>query len=96
MDGIKIDRFLFGLHFTFDTPSYCIGDGCKYTVNISKQCKWNDPDDRYEAIVDNVEKINKILDDARCNYVSELKNKPVEIIVEENLFKDFRILTEVL
>lgn len=30
------------------------------------------------------------------NYVSELLGKPVEVTLEDGVFKDFRILTEVL
>lgn len=40
--------------------------------------------------------IEKILNDAKVNYVSELKGKPVEVEIENNRFKSFRILTEVL
>ena len=43
-----------------------------------------------------MEFINDILKAAKANYVSELINKPVEVIIENNAFKDFRILTEVL
>ena len=43
-----------------------------------------------------VDKIYQILQDAKVNYVSQLVNKPVEVVIEKNTFKDFRILTEVL
>ena len=56
---------------------------------------WN-KSKRQEAITKNAEFISKILKDAKCNYVSELKNKPVEVTIERNTFKSFRILTEVL
>ena len=42
------------------------------------------------------EKVYQILKDAKVNYVSELVNKPVEVTIDKNCFKDFRILTEVL
>ena len=70
-------------------------DGGKYTVNISPECKWGEFS-RADAIVKTVEFVNKILKDAKVNYVSELINKPVEVTIENNTFKDFRILTEVL
>ena len=48
------------------------------------------------SIVLVIEYIDRILEDAKVNYVSELLNKPVEVTIENNTFKDFRILTEVL
>ena len=89
--------YMIGLQLTFQFDgNYNCGDGGKYTVNISDECKWNDPYDRDEAIVSNIDRINKILTDAKCNYVSELIGKPIEIVIENHGFKDFRILTEVL
>lgn len=70
-------------------------DGGKYTVNISPECKWKDLK-REETITKSVEEVDRILKDAKVNYVSELVNKPVEVTMENNTFKDFRILTEVL
>ena len=93
--GQDKDRpFLFGLFLTFETPSFGICG--TYATNIDEECKWDYPEQRAEYLVKNIEKINKILEDAKCSYVSELKGKPVEITVDGNLFKDFRILTEVL
>lgn len=43
-----------------------------------------------------VENVFDILDDAGVNYVSQLKNKPVEATFERNLLVSFRILKEVL
>lgn len=57
---------------------------------------WEGPSERQDAIVKTVEEVNKILKDVKVNYVSELVNKPVEVEIEKNIFKDFRILTEVL
>lgn len=51
---------------------------------------------REAAIAKSIEEVNRILEDAKVNYVSELINKPVEVTIENNTFKDFRILTEVL
>lgn len=88
--------FLFGLqlHFQLGDGTF-IGSGCKYTINISKECRWEESE-RKDAIVKKVEEINKLLKDARINYVSELVNKPVEVEIEKDIFENFRILTEVL
>ena len=87
--------FLIGLQLGFSMNGCGVMDGGKYTVNVSKECKWSDRE-RVQAITSSVEKVHEILKAAKCNYVSELVGKPVEIAIENNTFKDFRILTEVL
>lgn len=88
--------FLFGLQLRFKLADGCsIGCGSKYTINISKECRWG-KSERQEAITSSVDQLHKILLDAKVNYVSELINKPVEVTIESNTFKDFRVLTEVL
>lgn len=85
-----------GLQVGFNLADSCsVMDGGQYCVNISKECRWEECE-RRQAITVSVEKIDKILKDAKVNYVSELKNKPVEVEIEKNTFKSFRILTEVL
>jgi hypothetical protein len=98
----KIISAEFGLHkdypfygLTLEFKCTCGNVGCDCTVNISKECRW-EGFERQEAIAKNAEFVSKILKDAKCNYVSELKDKPVEVTVEGNTFKSFRILTEVL
>lgn len=87
--------FLIGLQLGFKLGGCGVMDGGKYTVNISKECRWEESE-RREAITASVEKADQILKDAKCHYVSELLNKPVEVTLENNTFKSFRILTEVL
>lgn len=87
--------FLFGLQLNFSMEYGSIGDGGKYTFNISKECKW-EKHERSEFIVTTIENIADILEKAKVNYVSQLVGKPVEITIDRNCFKDFRILTEVL
>lgn len=87
--------FLIGLQLGFRMNGSAVMDGGRYTVNISPDCKWGILD-REVVITKCVEEVNRILKDAKVNYVSQLVNKPVEITMEDNTFKDFRILTEVL
>lgn len=87
--------FLIGLQLGFRMGGSGVMDGGKYTVNISPECKWKDLN-REETITKYIEEVNRILKDAKVNYVSELLNKPVEVTIEDDRFKDFRILTEVL
>ena len=83
------------LKFTFEGNRH-VGDGGKFTTNMSKGCIWSSAEERRLAIEERTDAIYKLLDDAKVRTVSQLKNKPVEITVEDNMFKDFRILTEVL
>ena len=87
--------FLIGLQIGFRMGGSAVMDGGKYTVNISPECKWKELN-RETTITKSIEEVNRILEDAKVNYVSELLNKPVEVTMENNTFKDFRILTEVL
>lgn len=88
--------FMFGLQITFHLADGCgIGCGGKYTVNVSDSCRW-EKSERQEKITKMIDGLNKLLSEAKVNYVSELVNKPVEVEIEDNCFKNFRILTEVL
>lgn len=82
------------LKFTFDGNCH-VGDGGKFTINMSKGCNWS-AEERRLAIEERMDAVYKLLSDAKVRTVSQLKNKPVEITLEANTFKDFRILTEVL
>lgn len=90
--------FLFGLQLGFSTTECGVDDGSKYTVNIDSNCKsWSSPEERAATIITHVVlSVKKVLDDAKVNYVSELVGTPVEVLMENNEFKDFRILTEIL
>ena len=88
--------FLIGLQLGFKLGDGTgVMDGGSNTINISKECKWEETE-REAAITVSVEKVYQILKNAKVNYVSELINKPVEVTIDKNCFKDFRILTEVL
>ena len=88
--------FLFGLQLYFNLgDGTSIGCGSRYTINIGEACKWT-TEERQRGITESVDKVHKILKDAKVNYVSELKGVPVEVEIEKNTFKSFRILTEVL
>ena len=94
--GLYPDRpYMYGLMLGFLFPNLGVADGGRYTVNISKECRWEEAE-RQEAITKQAEFISGILKDAKCSYVSELKNKPVEVTISDDTFKSFRILTEVL
>lgn len=87
--------YLIGLHLGFNISNKAVMDGGKYTVNISSKCKCT-PEERASSITELFEKVAEILKDAKVDCVSNLIGKPVEVTIEKNTFKDFRILTEVL
>ena len=88
--------YLFGLQLYFKLgDGTSIGCGCRYTINIGEACRWT-IEERQHAITESVDKVHQILKDAKVCHVSQLMGKPVEVEVERNTFKDFRILTEVL
>ena len=96
--GTYKDRpFLMGLQLGFSLCGGCCGvmDGGSFTINISDECRWS-TDERAQALSESALKLRDLLKSAKCNYVSELVGKPVEVTLEQNTFKDFRILTEVL
>lgn len=96
--GTIRDRgFLMGLQliFSFKDKSF-VSDGAKHCINMSEQCKWESREQRMMTIEKEMDYVYKILNDANCSYVSELIGKPVEVELEGNMFKDFRILTEVI
>lgn len=90
--------FLMGLQLGFTLGNGgAIMDGGKYTVNFSRRCRWDGgQNERNETIALYQTRIYDLLKDAKVNYVSQLVGKPVEVTIENNCFKDFRILTEVL
>lgn len=96
--GVNKDYpFYIGLQLSFQlSDKSWIGAGGKYLININPNCKWESEKQRTEAIAQIVQFVNDILRAAKVHYVSELINKPVEVMIENNCFKDFRILTEVL
>lgn len=93
---VKEYPFLIGLQLSFVLDGCSVSDGSKYTVNMGEECSWNFAAEKTNAVTASIEKVYKILNDAKVNYVSQLIGKPVEVTIEENLFRSFRILTEVL
>ena len=90
-------KFLVGLQLTFkfDGNSH-VSDGGRYTINVSDNCNWETEEDKNVAYQKVLKHLSMVLEEAKVNYVSELINKPIEIEIEGQTFKSFRILTEVI
>ena len=93
---VKEYPFMIGLQLSFSFQRCGITDSGKYTLNIDKTCRAWEQNERSQAVTKRIEDIYELLNKAKVNYVSQLVGKPVEITVEDDLFKHFRILTEVL
>lgn len=93
--SMKDYPFQLGLQLGFSMSGNGIMDGGKYTVNMSPDCHW-EMGTHHTNLAESLDHVAKILKDAKVNYVSELLGKPVEVTLEDGIFKDFRILTEVL
>ena len=87
--------FLFGLQLGFDFKGSGVCCGGRYTINISDQCRW-ERSEKLDALEEMINHLNGILNDAKVHSVSQLVGKPVEVYFDGNMFKDFRILTEVI
>lgn len=91
--GTHRDRpFLMGLMLEFSFDGSVIGTS--YMTNMG----FGDYDDKdiKQFWFDTGVIIEKLIHDAGADYISELVDKPVEIELDGQTFKDFRILTEVL
>jgi len=90
---------MLGIFFTFSFDGCGIGSSkCAWdanTIEWTERCKWTEQErsSQYDEIM---RYVSKLLKDAKCSKISELKGKPVEISLKGMNFDSFRILTEVL
>ncbi|MGH1313721.1 hypothetical protein ACQVWH_12360 [Bacillus toyonensis] len=96
--GTNRDRpFLMGLQFEFRFDGNSgVNCGGRHLVNVSEHCKWDSQEQKNTAYQKVLKDLQTILDEAKVNTVSELAGKPIEITIENQMYKEFRILTEVL
>lgn len=66
-----------------------------WAIEHYSACKWT-PEDRLRQVGETVMRINALLSDAKVHDIADLKDKPVEVIIEGNTLKSWRILTEVI
>jgi hypothetical protein len=86
----------FGLSLTFSGDGWGCGtfEGF-WASKPSEYAKWSN-EDRRNSFADTVEKLIKILEDARVKSVEKLAGAPVELTFEGNTLKDWRVLTEAI
>jgi hypothetical protein len=95
--GLQGNCFL-GVVFDFSLDGGSMGIGTSYSYNTSKVGKYAKftEDEQCQSMIKVHKQIKEWLQDAKVEYISELKNVPVEVIIDCNTFKSFRILKEVL
>ena len=89
-----------GLNISFSIKG---GDGSTFVdggwdysnIDVTKYTKW-DEDDRSKSMANMCKEVSQILNDAKCSTVDQLIGKPIEVSVDFNTFKSWRILEEVL
>jgi hypothetical protein len=90
---------MLGLHVTLGNGSWGVGDSkCNWD---SEQIKWTEntqwtEDERDGWYSEIMRYVSSLLKDAKVDSVDKLKGKPVEVTLDGNQLKSWRILTEVL
>lgn len=64
-------------------------------VKHNEHCKWTE-EERDIGMVEMLKKLSDVLKQAKVDTIDKLKNIPVEVTLEGNTFKSWRVLTEVL
>jgi hypothetical protein len=85
-----------GLHVNLTGPFGGVNHSYAFwAIERSSYTKWTEADrtKHYDEIVRTAV---SLLNEAKVRTVDELKNKPVEVTIDDGLIKSWRILTEVL
>lgn len=85
-----------GLHLTFSGAGWGVGtfEG-DWAIERSEHSKWTE-ESRRQRIFDAVWRLKDTLVKAKKQHVAELVGTPVEVTLDGNLLKSWRVLTEVL
>ena len=90
---------MLGLHVTLGASGWGVGDSRANwdveQIKWSEHSKWSE-EDRDVWYAEIMRYVSKLLKDAKVDSVDKLKGKPVEVTLDGNLLKEWRILTEVL
>lgn len=85
-----------GISFTLGGEGWGVGDFWGYwATEISRSTQWTH-DVRIVHLGQTVWRIDSLLNDAKVQTISELKNTPIEAIFEGNTLKSWRVLKEVI
>ena len=89
----------FGLQITFSAKGFgvcdTIAEAWVTDMSISKHSQWSE-EDRDSAYARTARRINEIMRKAKVTDINKLVNIPVELTIEGNTLKEWRVLEEVL
>lgn len=88
------DDYSFGLHMELSGKD---SDGCGWETNYkyTYNCAYKGADTN-EYLIQMINKVQHMLNEAQVERVEQLLNKPIEVTCDGNIVKEIRILTEVL
>jgi hypothetical protein len=88
-----------GIHFDLGTDSWGVTDSKSVwdpeTIKRTQHTEWSE-EDRNKLMIEVMRHTSSILKDAKVTNIVDLKGKPIEVTMEGNMLKEWRILTEVL
>ena len=87
---------MLGLSLTFDMSGSAVAhfDGM-WGQTRRDSCQWTEAD-RLTQLGEAVMRLGKVLNEAKKMHVEELVGVPVEVTLDGNLFKGWRVLTEAI
>jgi hypothetical protein len=88
-----------GISFVLTGKGWGLGDS-KSTwdaelIKHTENSQWSE-EDRNKQYSEIMRYVSKLLKDAKVSNISELQGKPIEVTLDGNLLKEWRILSEVL
>jgi hypothetical protein len=90
---------MLGLHVTLGNGSWGVGDSKanwdSEQIKWTEHTKWTE-EERDGWYAEIMRYVSSLLKDAKVDSVDKLKGKPVEVTLDGNQLKSWRILTEVL
>jgi len=87
---------MIGITFDLGGKGWGIGDHWgAWSIERSDYCEWTE-EDRIDQLGKIFMRINELLKKSKVDDVNKLKNIPVEVTIEGNTLKSWRILEEVL
>jgi hypothetical protein len=90
---------MIGLHVTLGSKEWIVSDSRCYwdveSVKLEENSEWTE-DDRDKQYAEILRYLSKLMKQAKVDSVDKLKGIPVEVIIEGNTLKEWRVLTEVL
>jgi hypothetical protein len=85
-----------GISFTLAGKSWGVGDFWGYWASApSENAKWT-TEDQCKSLGETFLRIGSLLKDANCQDVKDLAGVPVEVTLDGNMLKSWRVLTEVI